>query len=244
MGSLRSCLAGGPESSGLPPRPNWQPALDLRTSKHLPREKRLRSFFAAFLMKVLTNMDDEIERLVVSVRADTSAFARDVSAMRGELEGPLATGANRAGRMIETSLSRAIVSGKLGFDDLKKVALSAMGEIAAASLRGLFQQQGGGAGAGLGGLLAGLGGSLLGLPGRATGGPVSQGRPYLIGERGPELFVPSSSGRVEPLRAGGGRDVRVSITVNGSRGSEPEVLRRSSRQVARVVRSAVRAGER
>ena len=43
-------------------------------------------------------MDEEIERLVVSVRADTSAFARDVSAMRGELEGPLAQGAARAGR--------------------------------------------------------------------------------------------------------------------------------------------------
>ena len=42
-------------------------------------------------------MDEEIERLVVSVRADTSAFARDVASMRGELEGPLVAGAGRAG---------------------------------------------------------------------------------------------------------------------------------------------------
>jgi hypothetical protein len=40
-------------------------------------------------------MDDEIEKYVVSVRADTAAFARDVADMRGELEGPLAAGAER-----------------------------------------------------------------------------------------------------------------------------------------------------
>ena len=34
------------------------------------------------------------------------------------------------------------------------------------------------------------------LPGRAIGGPVSQGKPYLVGERGPELFMPNSSGNI------------------------------------------------
>ena len=68
-------------------------------------------------------MDEEIERLVVSVRADTSAFARDVTAMRGELEGPLANGVARAGRVIEGALGKAIMTGKFGFDDLKRVAL-------------------------------------------------------------------------------------------------------------------------
>lgn len=182
-------------------------------------------------------MDDEIERLVVSVRADTSAFARDVSSMRGELEGPLAQGASRAGRMIEGALSRAIVSGKFGFDDLKRVALSAMAEIASASLRGLFAPQGGSGGAlpSLGSLFAGL----LGSPGRATGGPVTAGRSYVVGERGPELFVPSSGGRIEAAQRGG-RDVRVSIAVQAPTPGDPQVLRQSSRQLARAVRSALR----
>ena len=57
-------------------------------------------------------MDEEIERLVVSVRADTSAFARDVASMRGELEGPLVAGAGRAGRMIDGALAKAIMTGK------------------------------------------------------------------------------------------------------------------------------------
>jgi hypothetical protein len=186
-------------------------------------------------------MDEEIERLVVSVRADTAAFARDVASMRGELEGPLVKGAGRAGMLIDNALARAITTGKLGFDDLKKVALSAMADIAQASLRGLFSPSGGGTGVGtalvngIGGLISGL----LGMPGRATGGPVSSGRAYVVGERGPELFVPPSSRPNE--RPGGvpGRDVRVAISILAPQPGDPQVLRQSSRQVARAVRSAL-----
>jgi len=186
-------------------------------------------------------MDNEIERLVISVRADTTAFARDVSAMRGELEGPLVQGVGRAGRMIDAALSRAITSGKLGFDDLKKVALAAMSEIASASLRALFKSDGaGGLGAGLLGGLTSLVAGLMGSPGRATGGPVAGGRAYVVGERGPELFVPSSGGRIEQL-GGRARDVRVAISVTSPTPGEPQALRQSSRQVARAVRSALRS---
>lgn len=190
-------------------------------------------------------MDDEIERMVISVRADTAAFARDVNSMRGELEGPLVQGVGRAGRMIDTALSRAITTGKVGFGDLKKVALAAMEDIASASLRALFRPEGGGSlGAGLLGGLSGLVSGLLGSPGRATGGPVSGGRAYMVGERGPELFVPSTGGRIEQVGGGRPRDVRVAISINGGPGaSEPQVLRQSSRQVARAVRSALQKGE-
>ena len=187
-------------------------------------------------------MDEEIERLVVSVRADTGAFARDVASMRGELEGPLVAGAGRAGRMIDSALARAVTTGKLGFDDLKRVALSAMTEITQASLRSLFSTSGGtggGLGAGLINGLSSLVSGLLGSPGRATGGPVSAGRGYVVGERGPELFVPSSGGRIEHL-PGGARDVRVAIAINTPAPSDPQVLRQSSRQVARAIHSALR----
>jgi hypothetical protein len=185
-------------------------------------------------------MDEEIERLVVSVRADTSAFARDIATMRGQLEGPLSAGAGRAGRMIDNALARAITSGKTGFDDLKRVALSAMTEIAQASLRALFHSAGnGGVGASLVNGLTGIVSSLLGAPGRATGGPVSGGRGYVVGENGPELFVPGSSGRIEHVGGGGARDVRVAIAIQAPAPSDPQVLRQSSRQVARAIRSAL-----
>jgi phage-related minor tail protein len=184
-------------------------------------------------------MDQVIDQLVVSVRADTASFARDVATMRGQLEGPLATGATSAGRTIDNALAKAITSGKVGFDDLKKVALSAMAQIAQASLRNLFGSVGdGGLGGGIVNGLSGLISSLFGSPGRATGGPVSAGRPYVVGERGPELFVPSSGGRIEQM-SGGSRDVRVGITIQTPTPSDPQVLRQSSRQMARAVRSAL-----
>ncbi|HEX8124627.1 MAG TPA: tail tape measure protein [Allosphingosinicella sp.] len=185
-------------------------------------------------------MDEEIERLVVSVRADTGAFAKDVAEMKGQLEGPLAGGLERAGRVLETALLRAVRTGKFGFEDLKRTALAAMAEIAAAAIRGGIQAATGSAG-GKGGLLsagAQLLGALLGAPGRATGGPVAPGRPYLVGERGPELFVPTASGRVETGR-GAARDIRMSITVSAPAGEAPQALARSSRQVARAVKQAL-----
>jgi hypothetical protein len=160
--------------------------------------------------------------------------------MRGELEGPLAAGVGRAGRLIDSALSRAIMSGKLGFGELKKVALAAMADIASASLRALFRPQGASVGAGLLGGLGGLVSGLLGLPGRATGGPVSGGRAYVIGERGPELFVPSTGGRIETISARSRSDVRVAISIVApTSGNEPQALRQSSRQIARAVRSAL-----
>lgn len=185
-------------------------------------------------------MDEEIERLVVSVRADTAAFAGDVKAMKSELDGGLVEGAKRAGRDVENALVRALRTGRLGFEDLKRTALAAMAEIAAVSIRGgLGALLGGGgksAGATIGSLLAGL----LGAPGRAIGGPVGPMRPYWVGERGPELFVPTASGRVEAATGGGhGREVRVTINLNAPPGSEARALQQSGRQVARAVKAAL-----
>lgn len=189
-------------------------------------------------------MDDEIETLVVGVRADVSAFAKDVSDMRGALEGPLVGGADRAGRAIEMGLLRAVRSGRTGFEDLGKVALAVLSEIALSAVRtGLGSIGGGRSGGGLGGLAeigTSLLGSLFGLPGRATGGPVSPGRAYVVGERGPELFVPTTSGSVTGADRAGGREVTIAIQVNAAAGESAPMLARSARQVARAVRGALR----
>ena len=148
-------------------------------------------------------MDEEIERLLVSVRADTGAFARDVAAMRAELDGPLAAGLERAGRVLETALMRAVRTGKLGFEDLKRVALVGDGGDRRGGdprrPRRACRAAAAGGGTARGGWRS-CSRRLLGAPGRATGGPVAPGRAYLVGERGPELFVPTASGRVETGR--------------------------------------------
>lgn len=189
---------------------------------------------------------DDLDRNIVAVRADTGAFARDVAAMRAELDGPLAASADRAGRVLETALLRSIRTGKFGFEELKATALAVLADIAANAVRqGIGAILGGGQGPGNGGLLtmaSGVLGGVLGLPGRATGGPVGPGRAYLVGERGPEVFVPTASGSIAP-NATATRDVRIALTINAPANTAPEMLARSSRQVARAVRAALVAAD-
>lgn len=56
-----------------------------------------------------------------------------------------------------------------------------------------------------------------GIPGRATGGAVQSGSPYIVGERGPELFVPHQSGTIMPNASGAGGS-GGSVTLNVSIG--------------------------
>lgn len=184
-------------------------------------------------------MDEEIDSLVIGVRADTAGFARDVADMKAQLTGPLADGVARAGQAIEGALARAIRTGSLGFEDLKRVAMSVLSEIARSAISAGLGAAGLGGGGGLAGIASALAGALLGAPGRAIGGPVSRGRPYVVGERGPELFVPASHGRVEPVAGGkGDRNIRITVNVHGA-GATPERMAQSGRQLASAVSAAL-----
>jgi phage-related protein len=70
--------------------------------------------------------------------------------------------------------------------------------------------------------------------GRANGGPVSRGTSYVVGERGPELFVPNTSGKIIPNGGSSGGGSTINLTVNGAIDAEGtartiiDVLNRSS----------------
>jgi tape measure domain-containing protein len=59
------------------------------------------------------------------------------------------------------------------------------------------------------------------LPGRASGGPMIGGQPHLVGENGPEVYVPSTSGRIfnqsqlAGLGGGGGLNITIYGDVTG-----------------------------
>lgn len=185
---------------------------------------------------------DNLDTLVVDVRASTDGFDADIGRMRSSFDGILVEGFAKGGTTLERSLASAIRKGSLGFEDLGRMANRVLDGIAGQALRaglgslGLGGAGDGGAGSGLTSLI----GSLFGLPGRATGGPVAPGQAYVVGERGPELFVPTSAGRVENGAGSGARNVNVSIRVVAPTGSsQPESLRRSGRQVAQAVRRAL-----
>ncbi|MBP6728645.1 MAG: hypothetical protein KA129_03415 [Microthrixaceae bacterium] len=76
--------------------------------------------------------------------------------------------------------------------------------------------------------------------GRASGGPVSGGTPYIVGEEGPELFVPGASGTIIPNHSlsSGGRSGGMSVTINVSAGVGDPV------EIGRKVAEALKAYER
>lgn len=186
-----------------------------------------------------TNLDT----LVIRVRADTSGFMTGVGDIRRELDGPLAQGVDRAGGSIERSLARAAITGKFGFEDLRRVALTALSDIAAGALRtdlgALFGGSGGSGGGLLGSLASTVGGLFGGAPGRATGGSVTGGSAYMVGERGPEMFVPTASGRIETQAQGRHGPVNVTVNVAASRDASAAVMQQTGAQVARAVRQAL-----
>ena len=82
---------------------------------------------------------------------------------------------------------------------------------------------------------------------RATGGDVSAGRAYVVGERGSELFVPNSDGRIIPnggsprggnAGGGGGHTLNFSPTITVSGGSDQASL---SRRIREEIEEAARA---
>jgi len=86
----------------------------------------------------------------------------------------------------------------------------------------------------------GTGGGLLGPLFRANGGSVSSGQPYIVGEKGPELFMPGRSGTIIPNHnlGGGGTTVIVNVDASGSSVSGDQA---QGKQLGMAVSAAVQA---
>jgi len=76
------------------------------------------------------------------------------------------------------------------------------------------------------------------LPGKALGGAVSAGRPYMVGERGPELFVPGAQGNIVPNNAMSGANIVVNVDAKGTQaqGDQPNAA-----ALGRAIGAAVQA---
>jgi len=76
------------------------------------------------------------------------------------------------------------------------------------------------------------------LTGKANGGVVGAGRPYLVGERGPELFVPGAQGNIVPNNAMGSTSVVVNVDASGT---EVQGNQGGADQLGRLIGAAVQA---
>lgn len=97
--------------------------------------------------------------------------------------------------------------------------------------------------AGLTGIGAGswfdsIGSAISGLF-RADGGPVGAGQPYIVGERGPEWFVPNRAGIVLPngISPGGGPVINNTISID-ARGADAGVEARLRLMAGQIARQA------
>jgi hypothetical protein len=112
---------------------------------------------------------------------------------------------------LEDALYKFFTTGKMGWKDFANTVIQEMMRIQVRQLAANLMGGGGGGRSGGGGGL--FGGSII--PGfLASGGPANANKPYIVGERGPELFVPRSTGTVVPndqLGMGGGASVTYNI---------------------------------
>ena len=90
-------------------------------------------------------------------------------------------------------------------------------------------------------VFGGAGGIFKNLPTFAAGGKPPVGRPSIVGERGPELFVPSSAGTIIPNHSlSGGVTNNIVVNVDAS-GSNVEGNERQSRELGLVLSTAIQA---
>lgn len=160
---------------------------------------------------------------------------------------------------VQVGLVQSILAGTSFSDVLRNVALSfAEAKLQAALFNsGAMATAGGGGGwwgivkSGISGFFGGgdaLSGALrtAGLPARAAGGPVSAGTAYMVGERGPEPFVPAVDGRIlsvaqaqQAIRGGGGghRSMSMVVDLRGTTGDREldAKLRASAQAILRQV---------
>lgn len=142
-----------------------------------------------------SNLNDVQKKKQIAIVKQTAALESQIQ-VAGKLD--------EVYKSVGSAIQSGIVDAITGAIDGSK----SLGE----SLSGILKQ--------VGGILLNFGigsiGSSLGIPGfRANGGPVASGRPYIVGEQGPELFMPQQSGNItsnEDLRSLMGRSPAAANT--------------------------------
>ena len=127
----------------------------------------------------------------------------------------------QVGQSIQNTIVDGIMDAVEGAKDLNEVLTDTLRSLSQTLLKA--------------GLNSVVGGLFPDIPGRAKGGPVSAGQPYVVGEKGPELFVPTRSGTVIP-NGGGGVNSVVNVNVTDS-GTSTDATQAS--ELGRMIESSV-----
>jgi hypothetical protein len=178
----------------------------------------------------------------VTLNTDFSGVDTALAAMAKSLDafakGPVTDSANLIERAVTGSfnsiadtIARAVLSGKTSMDSLVNAILADFDRISVRDFIGKPVE----------GVLSSLISSLLPIGGaRVGGGPVDAGLAYLVGEQGPEVFVPQGAGSIVPNAASAARP-QIVLNVNAR---DAQSFLKSETQVAAMLSRALARGQR
>jgi len=150
----------------------------------------------------------ERERTKEAQRYRTASFGEGATDAVSKIIRDNLTAYQKAGKMVEavyanmgSAIDNFVETGKFKFGDFTR---SVINDLIKIQLKADITS------------VLGAGLKFLGfsLPGRAAGGPVSGNSPYIVGEHGPELFIPRTAGNIVPNGSTIASSAATSITYN------------------------------
>ena len=136
----------------------------------------------------------EVDRLNALFGDDKGVlYGRALQNIRGKYDESYIA-AQKFGEAVGGAMQQGILMGRSWANVLDSLLVSIAQLIVKMYVLKSLQSSAFGSGGGFGGFLTG----------KAGGGYVGAGNPYMVGERGPELFIPNTSGMIVPNGAGGG----------------------------------------
>ena len=165
-----------------------------------------------------------------SLNAAAGALAAFVGGPVQSATASIETAVSRSFTSVENTIARAVLSGKTSMDQLVTAILSDFDRIATTQFIVKPIEN----------VLTQIAGAILPVGGaRAAGGPVDAGTPYLVGEQGPELFVPGAAGAIAPNASLGRGQITLNVTAR-----DAQSFLKSESQIAAMLSRALARGQR
>ena len=251
-------LPGGTPQGGPPPTNPNQDLIDktkfnkeilpLQQALEIEQKRLTTSSEKLTLMQEqfeLTNLENELELLKLDNKGTENGLHDDtIRKLEAQIDLQKAVVANakalvdpfrQVSNIIAQDMSNAIKGLIQGTQTLNEALNNVLNKLADAFLNmALFGNTGGSLEKGVG-ILGSIFGGFL-----ANGGQAKAGKPYMVGERGAELFVPKTSGTVIPNNELGGMGGSTNIVVNvDASGSNVEGDEEEGKQLGALVAAAV-----
>ena len=201
--------------------------LKILTDQNIEREKLRQTEFTANGEKTNALIDaaqknKEINNILGETNTKTDAIVESTKGIKTAFE--------QIGDSIATGVSDALVGAIQGTKSLGEAARGILNDISSQLLR-----------LGINTLLSSFGGPFASLPTFANGGRPPVGRPSIVGERGPELFVPSTAGTIIPNHKMGGVTNNIVVNVDVDGGASVDADENNSKQFGLALAAAIQS---